>query len=142
MSFPDRVGSTILSGFVDLMNGQADEEGGALAGFAFGGDGAAVAVGDAAADGQADAGAFVFGAAMEALEHGEDFVGVFLVEANAVVLDGEFDLLSTSVEATATRVAGNVGAGVGANVDGGEGCVDELGGDVDDRDMGRRGVGI
>ena len=56
-----------------------------------GGDGAAVAVGDAAADCEADAGAFVFAAAMEALEHGKDFVGVFGVEADAVVLDGEFD---------------------------------------------------
>ena len=42
----------------------------------------------------------MFAAAMEALEHGKDFVGVFGVKANAVVLDSEFDHLGTSVPAT------------------------------------------
>jgi hypothetical protein len=59
-----------------------------------------VAVGDAAADGQANAGAFVFAAAMEALEHGKDFVGVFGVKADAVVLDGSS---TTCVVANACR---------------------------------------
>jgi len=74
-----------------------------------------VAVGDAAADGEADAGAFVFAAAMEALEHGKDFFGVFGVEADAVVLDGEF----TGLAFGGTRMPATVGA------------TDELGGDVD-----------
>ena len=67
-----------------------------------------MAVGDAAADGQADAGAFVFAAAMETLEHGKDFVGVFGVKANAVVLDSEFDHLGTSVPATILSTGGRV----------------------------------
>ena len=104
--------------FVGLSNGQADDECASFAELAGGGDGAGVAVGDAAADGKADAGAFVFAASMEALEHGKDFVGVFGVEADAVVLDGEFD--GPRVPATILITGGRA-----------EGLVDELGGDVD-----------
>ena len=117
-----------LFGFVGLGNGEANGEGSAVAGLAGGGDGAGVAVGDAAADGEANACAFVFAAAVEALEHGKDFVGVFGIEANAVVLDGEFDHLGGG-HCMATRV--------GVDVDGGKGCVDELGGNVDFGGMGR-----
>src|SRR4029453_7083549 len=111
------------------MHGQADDKGGAFAEFAGGGDGAGVAVGDAAADGQANAGAFVFAAAMEALEHGKDFVGVFGVKADAVVLDGKFDHLrgGQCVPATILRTGGRA-----------EGLVDVLGGDAD---FGGTGVG-
>ena len=77
-----------------------------------------MAVGDAAADGKADAGAFVFAASMEALEHGKDFVGVFGVEADAVVLDGEFDGISGP--GTIRSAGGRA-----------EGLFDDLGGDVD-----------
>ena len=106
------------------MDGQAYDEGRAFAGFAAGGDGTAMTVGDAAADGQAHAGAFVFAAAMEALEHGEDFVGVLFVEADAVVLDREFaELIVRRGFSTA-----------------GKWFVDELGGDFDLRDV--RGLRI
>src|SRR5204863_3660140 len=46
---------------------------------------ASVALRNLAADGQADAGAFVLSFAMQALEHREDALGVFLIEADAVV---------------------------------------------------------
>ena len=107
--------------FVCLVNRQADDKGGAFAELAGGGDGAGVAVGDAPADGEADAGAFVFATAVEALEHGEDFVGVFGVKADAVVLDGKFDDLGGG-----QWVGGTV---VPATVGGAEWWVDELGGD-------------
>ena len=82
---------------VGLVDGQTNDEGGALAELAGGGDGAAVAVGDAAADGQADPGAFIFVAAVQALEDGKDFFQIFLLEPDAVVLDGDLALFGAGI---------------------------------------------
>ena len=49
-----------------------------------------MAVGDAAAHGEADARAFVFVAAVQALKDGKDFVEIFFFEPDAVI--GEADL--------------------------------------------------
>ena len=53
-----------------------------------GGDGAVVVFGYALADGEADAGAFIFHAVVEALEHFKNAVAVLVVEANAFVFQG------------------------------------------------------
>src|ERR1051325_6273319 len=80
-----------------MTNREGDDEGGAGAGFAGGGDDAAVAVGDAPADGEADAGAFILVAGMQALEDGEDFIEVLFVEADAVVLNGQLTLFGIGI---------------------------------------------
>ena len=49
-----------------------------------------MAVGDAPADGQADARSFVFVAAMQPLEDGKDLFSILLVKADAIVLNGDF----------------------------------------------------
>src|SRR5436190_2195212 len=55
-----------------LPQGQGDDEGATLTGRTPGGDGAAVAFDDLAADGQADAGALVFPVAVQTLKRRED----------------------------------------------------------------------
>ncbi len=76
-----------------MPDGQGDDESRPLPGFAVRVDGAAVPVGNAPADGEPDAGAFIFGAAVEPLEDGEDFLRVFFVEPDAVVLNADRALL-------------------------------------------------
>ena len=79
-------------GFCFLLGGQnrqEDFEGAAFAGNAVGGDCSAVLLDDPPADGQADAGAFVYVAGMQALENAENPRAVFLVEADAVVFDDD-----------------------------------------------------
>src|SRR5204863_10017336 len=60
---------------------QTHDECRAFAGCALRTNFASVALRNLAADGQADAGAFVLSFAMQALEHREDALGVFLIEA-------------------------------------------------------------
>ena len=69
-----------------LVHWQDDDKSGAFARFALRGYQAAMAVGNAAADRQADAGALVFPAAVQPLEHGENLFQILLLESNAVVL--------------------------------------------------------
>ena len=71
-----------------------DQEFGAFAEFALGRDSASVPVGDAAANSEPYAGAFVLGAPMEALENAENLIQVFFFKTNTVVLD-EFPLIVT-----------------------------------------------
>src|ERR1041385_5407624 len=70
-------------------DGQREPERGALAGLGLDADAAAVELDDALADGQADAGAGVLVAAVQALEDLEDAVEVARLDADAVVLDGD-----------------------------------------------------
>src|SRR6185503_13571211 len=74
-----------------------DDKTGPFSRFAGGGDNAAVAVGNATADGQADAGAFIFVAAMQALKDGKDFVEILFFEPDAVVLDGDLALFGVGI---------------------------------------------
>src|SRR5277367_66238 len=48
-------------------------------------------LGDLAADSQADSGPFVFGSAVQSLEHGEDPVQVFLIKTDAVVFNHQLE---------------------------------------------------
>ena len=80
-----------------MSNGQGDDEGGAFPGFALGANRAAVAIGDASADGEPDTGSLEFGPPMQTLEYREDFVGVFLVEPDSVVLNAQLTLLRIGV---------------------------------------------
>src|ERR1043165_5416158 len=75
------------------MHWQRNDESCAFAQMTFGGDGSVMAVGDTAADGQADAGAFIFTASVKALEYSEHFFEIFLFEADAVVLNSDFAML-------------------------------------------------
>jgi hypothetical protein len=70
-------------------SGSSNDEGGAFARNADGIDRAQVALDDLAAGGEADAGAFILGAAVQALEDHEDLLLELLLEADAVV--GDFD---------------------------------------------------
>ena len=72
------------------MDRQRDNEGRALPDFAPGCNGSAVAVGDAAANGQADTGPFIFTPSVQSLKHYEDLLRIPLLETDAVVLNGEF----------------------------------------------------
>ena len=74
-----------------LGGGQHDRERRALAGPSVPGDRAAVALGDLAAERQADAGAGVDVARVQPLEDAEDALLVVALEADAVVGDGEGD---------------------------------------------------
>src|SRR5262245_30184730 len=65
---------------------ESDYERGALTRLALGGDDAAMALGDAAANCQANPSAFVPVASVQALEDSKNLVEIFLVEADAVVL--------------------------------------------------------
>src|SRR5580765_2654480 len=80
-----------------VANRQGDDERSALAQFAFCGDDASVPVGDAATDGQADAGPFIFIPAVQALEYGENFLQILFFKPDAVILDGQFALLSVGI---------------------------------------------
>src|SRR5438046_1018118 len=73
-----------------MLDGQSDNEGGAFGEFAYSTDGPSVTIGDSAADSQSDSGALELATTMETLENGKNFVGVFFLEADSVVLDGEF----------------------------------------------------
>jgi hypothetical protein len=70
-----------------MTNWDGDNEGSAFSQCAFCVDSATVTIRDSATDGEADACTFKLVAAVEPLEDCEDFVEVFLVEANSVVLD-------------------------------------------------------
>ena len=65
--------------------GQVDEERCPLAFFALGADRSTVAFHDSSTDREADPGAFVARAPMQALEYGEDLLGVVLLETNTCV---------------------------------------------------------
>src|SRR5256885_915266 len=73
-----------------MLDGQSDNKGRAFGQFADSTDGPSVPVGDSAADGQSDSGAFELAASMETLKNSKDFLGVFFLESNSVVLDGQF----------------------------------------------------
>src|ERR1700677_349862 len=100
-------------------NGEMDDEGGALAGFAFGGDGAAMFLDDAVGEAQAQAGAFADGFGGE--EGVEDFGQVFRRNAWAVVLKTNLDFLSQHASAEANDAMGTEGfnglAGIIDNVE-------------------------
>src|SRR3989339_233207 len=68
---------------------QQDAEGGALSRRSPGLDAAAVALDDLAADRQADAAPLVLAPAVQPLEHAEDPLRIFVLEADAVVREAE-----------------------------------------------------
>ena len=68
---------------------EGEEEGGAVIGFRFGPDAAAVAFDDAADGGEADASAFKIGVAMQALKGAKEVCSVLHVEPDAIIADEE-----------------------------------------------------
>ena len=79
--------ATVTRGLLRMGDGEV--EGRALAGLRLDPDPAAVALDDFLADRQADAGAGILVAGVQALEDQEDAFGVLRVDADAVVADGE-----------------------------------------------------
>ena len=72
---------------------------GALPGLAGGGNIALVILGYSPAHGKPDAGAAVFGLAVETLEDTEDMIGILLIETDAVVADLDVNLLVAGMAA-------------------------------------------
>src|SRR5258708_3808997 len=73
-----------------VLERQGHDESCAFVQLALGGYRASMAVGNSAADREADARPFIFVAAMQSLEHREDLFGIFLLEPDPVVLDRQF----------------------------------------------------
>src|SRR5260370_1265256 len=71
-----------------LVGGKKNGEGGSLSGFPLGADDAAVAFHVFTANGQADAGAFVFKAAVKPVKQAKNPLQAVFVNADAVVLYG------------------------------------------------------
>src|SRR5947207_5365664 len=98
--------------FLDLLaHRQGGDEGSAFARFTAGSDDTAMAIRNAAAHCQADAGAFVFTASVEALEHPENFIKILFLEADTVVLHDQFAdfVVRSGVRPAGERTLDNLG---------------------------------